>query len=167
MSLQGYSNQQAVEMLRSTGRVGHLKMVRYGHGLKFEQLQQAIASSNAATPNSSNPTIPTPSLSLVTKESEPIAKEETSPKHKILSPPTPPRRTDYLVTEEITPPKEAMNIPELPIAEPPEVFDDYEAELKPSVEEALIKKWSEVLGGEYDIIVAQLSKFKEGGGAWY
>ena len=68
LSLQGYSNQQAVEMLRSTGRVGHFKMVRYGHGLKFEQLQQAIASSNAATPNSSNPTIPTPSLSPVTKE---------------------------------------------------------------------------------------------------
>ena len=47
-------------------------------------------------------------------------------KPHLLSPPTPPRRTDSLVTEEITPPKEAVNIPELPIAEPPEVFDDYE-----------------------------------------
>ena len=50
LSLQGYSNQQAVEMLRSTGRVVKLKLVRYVHGLKFEQLQQAIASSNSATP---------------------------------------------------------------------------------------------------------------------
>ena len=50
LSLQGYSNQQAVEMLRSTGRVVQLRLVRYVHGLKFEQLQQAIASSNSATP---------------------------------------------------------------------------------------------------------------------
>ena len=50
LSLQGYSNQQAVEMLRSTGRVVKLKLVRYVHGLKFEQLQQAIASSNTTTP---------------------------------------------------------------------------------------------------------------------
>lgn len=43
--IQGYTNQQAVEMLRSTGRTVHLKLVRYVHGLKFEQLQQAIANS--------------------------------------------------------------------------------------------------------------------------
>ena len=47
LSLQGYSNQQAVEMLRSTGSIVNLKLVRYVHGLKFEQLQQAIASSSA------------------------------------------------------------------------------------------------------------------------
>ena len=41
-SIQGYTNQQAVEMLRSTGKVVRLKLVRYVHGLKFEQLQQAI-----------------------------------------------------------------------------------------------------------------------------
>ena len=43
--IQGYTNQQAVEMLRSTGKTVHLKLVRYVHGLKFEQLQQAIANS--------------------------------------------------------------------------------------------------------------------------
>ena len=32
-------------MLRSTGKVVRLKLVRYVHGLKFEQLQQAIANS--------------------------------------------------------------------------------------------------------------------------
>ena len=54
LSLQGYTNQQAVEMLRSTGRVVKLKLVRYVHGLKFEQLQQAIASSNTTTPVSAS-----------------------------------------------------------------------------------------------------------------
>ena len=32
-------------MLRSTGRTVQLKLVRYLHGFKFEQLQQAIANS--------------------------------------------------------------------------------------------------------------------------
>lgn len=32
-------------MLRSTGRSVQLKLVRYLHGFKFEQLQQAIANS--------------------------------------------------------------------------------------------------------------------------
>lgn len=56
-SIQGFSNQQAVEMLRSTGKTVRLKLVRYVHGLKFEQLQQAIANSQtgsqATTPNAS------------------------------------------------------------------------------------------------------------------
>jgi hypothetical protein len=45
---------QAVEMLRSTGRSVQLKLVRYLHGFKFEQLQQAIANSSnhVATPSS-------------------------------------------------------------------------------------------------------------------
>ena len=45
---------QAVEMLRSTGKVVRLKLVRYVHGLKFEQLQQAIANSQ----NNSQATTP-------------------------------------------------------------------------------------------------------------
>ena len=44
-SIQGYTNQQAVEMLRSTGQVVRLQLIRYVHGFKFEQLQQAIANS--------------------------------------------------------------------------------------------------------------------------
>ena len=51
---------QAVEMLRSTGKVVRLKLVRYVHGLKFEQLQQAIANSQnnsqATTPQAGNST---------------------------------------------------------------------------------------------------------------
>ncbi|TRY75653.1 hypothetical protein TCAL_00503 [Tigriopus californicus] len=57
-SIQGFNNQQAVEMLRSTGQTVRLKLVRYVHGLKFEQLQQAIANSQTGsevtTPNASS-----------------------------------------------------------------------------------------------------------------
>jgi hypothetical protein len=45
---------QAVEMLRSTGRSVQLKLVRYLHGFKFEQLQQAIANSTNPLAYSSN-----------------------------------------------------------------------------------------------------------------
>eukprot|EP00092_Neocalanus_flemingeri_P029346 GFUD01031858.1.p1 GENE.GFUD01031858.1~~GFUD01031858.1.p1 ORF type:complete len:2139 (-),score=780.47 GFUD01031858.1:627-7043(-) len=170
LSLQGYSNQQAVEMLRSTGRVVNLKLVRYVHGLKFEQLQQAIASSNAATPNSANtalpalPTTSTPSLGEV--ETILPLKEEISPKHKPIAPPRPPQRTDSLLSEEITPPKDMITQQEVVVPETTDAVDDddYESDLKPNVETALTDKWSAALGVEYDIIVAQISKFKEGGG---
>ena len=42
--------------------------------------------------------------------------------------------------------------------------DVYEGELNPEVEASLLKHWLEVLGPDYEIIVAQISKFKEGGG---
>ena len=57
-----------------------------------------------------------------------------------------------------------MTQQEVAVPETAVTLDDYESDLQPSVEEALITKWSEVLGDEYEIIVAQISKFKEGGG---
>ncbi|XP_028146774.1 patj homolog [Diabrotica virgifera virgifera] len=44
-TLQGYSNFQAVEVLRNSGNVVKLCLERYLHGPKYEQLQQAIAAS--------------------------------------------------------------------------------------------------------------------------
>lgn len=44
-SLQGYSNLEAVEVLRNCGSVVKLCLERYLHGPKYEQLQQAIAAS--------------------------------------------------------------------------------------------------------------------------
>lgn len=44
-SLQGYTNLQAVEVLRNCGNVVKLCLERYLHGPKYEQLQQAIAAS--------------------------------------------------------------------------------------------------------------------------
>lgn len=39
-SLQGFTNHQAVDVLRTTGQIVHLKLIRYKHGPKYEQLQQ-------------------------------------------------------------------------------------------------------------------------------
>jgi len=47
-------------MLRSTGRSVQLKLVRYLHGFKFEQLQQAIANSSnqISTPSGMKSVVP-------------------------------------------------------------------------------------------------------------
>ena len=149
LSLQGYSNQQAVEMLRSTGRVVKLKLVRYVHGLKFEQLQQAIASSNSTTP-----------VSQPTEESSPVQKPS-------VPPPRPPQRSDSLLAEEMSPTPSVKNesvhsntdtVTETATA------TDFEGDIPANVESALVEQWRCVLGPDFDILVAQISKFKEGGG---
>ncbi|KAH8322684.1 hypothetical protein KR059_003092 [Drosophila kikkawai] len=55
-SLQGYSNHQAVELLKKSGQVVNLRLERYLRGPKFEQLQQAIAANDK--PSSSAPGTP-------------------------------------------------------------------------------------------------------------
>ncbi|XP_067643140.1 patj homolog [Eurosta solidaginis] len=49
-SLQGFSNHQAVELLKKSGQVVNLRLERYLRGPKYEQLQQAIAA-NDKIPN--------------------------------------------------------------------------------------------------------------------
>lgn len=56
-SLQGFSNHQAVELLKKSGQVVNLRLERYLRGPKFEQLQQAIAA-NDKIPSSSLPATP-------------------------------------------------------------------------------------------------------------
>ncbi|XP_076347110.1 patj homolog isoform X2 [Tachypleus tridentatus] len=49
-SLRGYTNHQAVDVLRSTGKMVKLRLARYLRGVKYEQLQQAIASGEPNVP---------------------------------------------------------------------------------------------------------------------
>lgn len=61
-SLQGYSNHQAVEVLKKSGQVVTLCLERYLRGPKFEQLQQAIAA-NELKPSTPGTPPPLPPLS--------------------------------------------------------------------------------------------------------
>lgn len=54
-SLQGYSNHQAVEVLKKSGLIVNLCLERYLRGPKYDQLQQAIAA-NEMKPSSTTPT---------------------------------------------------------------------------------------------------------------
>lgn len=53
-SLHGYTNHQAVEVLRQSGSRVHLRLARYLRGAKFDQLQQLVASSDVAAPVASH-----------------------------------------------------------------------------------------------------------------
>ena len=76
-SIQGYTNQQAVEMLRSTGKSVKLKLYRYVRGLKFEQLQQAIANSQANSPAAPNAGL-MPALGPSMIRTDSVVSEESS-----------------------------------------------------------------------------------------
>ena len=68
-SLSGRSNQEAVEILKTTGSVVKLTIVRYLRGLKFEELQDGIKAANVPTPTSPFPHTPvSPSLALEVRE---------------------------------------------------------------------------------------------------
>jgi len=43
VSLEGFSNEQAVDVLRCTGQVTRLKLARHCYGSKYEQLLHAAA----------------------------------------------------------------------------------------------------------------------------
>ena len=61
--LSGFTNQQAVEILKKTGAVVKLSVVRFLRGLKFEELQDGIDQADVVTPSSP----PTPSHNTETR----------------------------------------------------------------------------------------------------
>ena len=92
-----------------------------------------------------------------------------------VPPPRPPQRSDSLLAEDITPAQSERDEPEpelpsaaetvTPVAtEPESAHREYEGELSPQVEAALMEEWARSIGPDFEIIVAQISKFKEGGG---
>lgn len=58
VSLSGRTNQEAVDVLKRTGSVVKLTIVRYLRGLKFEELQDGIKAANTTTPTSPYPHTP-------------------------------------------------------------------------------------------------------------
>lgn len=64
-SLQGFTNHQAVEVLKKSGTVVSLRLERYLRGPKYEQLQQAIAANELKpqTPSGSGTIFPPPGRS--------------------------------------------------------------------------------------------------------
>ncbi|XP_060536240.1 uncharacterized protein LOC132708127 isoform X2 [Cylas formicarius] len=68
LSVIGYTNHEAVELLRNTGPMVNIKFERYLRGPKYERLQQAIKANELRPPSPSSPTassLPKVPLSLV------------------------------------------------------------------------------------------------------
>uniref|UniRef100_A0A3Q1G9H0 Multiple PDZ domain crumbs cell polarity complex component n=1 Tax=Acanthochromis polyacanthus TaxID=80966 RepID=A0A3Q1G9H0_9TELE len=87
VNIQGYTNQQAVEVLRHTGQTVHLKLIR--RGFRPEEIPPAVAPSVAILPSST--TIPTTTtvmreLELERKEAEEAEEELMKKWQEILGP---------------------------------------------------------------------------------
>ncbi|KAJ8674602.1 hypothetical protein QAD02_005864, partial [Eretmocerus hayati] len=153
-SLQGYSNHEAVEVLRSTGQTVTLCLERYLRGPKYEQLQQAIAASELRPPQPGSPSIaslPTFPISAdgdTTVEIEPEGESHTT--------------VDSAVLQEIDRDALLGNLDELTNVDA--LLSDPSTELTPKIELAIRAKWHKIVGPENEIVVAQLKKFAEGSG---
>ncbi|XP_066584888.1 multiple PDZ domain protein-like [Prorops nasuta] len=152
-SLQGYSNHEAVEVLRSTGQTVVLCLERYLRGPKFEQLQQAIAASELRLPQPSSPSITSlPSFPIsadgeTTTEIEPEGESHTTVDSAVLQEADRDKKIDHL---------EDANVEAL--------LCDPSSELTPQVRAAIKNKWQKIVGPETEIVVAQLKKYAEGSG---
>ncbi|KAL2737521.1 inaD-like protein isoform X3 [Vespula maculifrons] len=154
-SLQGYSNHEAVEVLRSTGQTVVLCLERYLRGPKYEQLQQAIAASELRLPQPSSPSITSlPSFPIsadgdTTTEIEPEGESHTTVDSAVLQE----ADREISVTDEFD---EATNVEAL--------LSDPSSELTSQIRAAIKSKWQKIVGPDTEIVVAQLKKFAEGSG---
>ncbi|XP_011266396.1 uncharacterized protein LOC105257462 isoform X2 [Camponotus floridanus] len=153
-SLQGYTNHEAVEVLRRTGQTVNLCLERYLRGPKFEQLQQAIAASELRLPQPSSPSITSlPSFPMsadgeTTTEIEPEGESHTTVDSAVL------QEGERLRTSDEQ--DEATNVEAL--------LSDPSSELTPQIRAAIKAKWQKIVGPDTEIVVAQLKKFAEGSG---
>lgn len=131
-SLYGYTNHQAVEVLRSTGRVVKLRIARYLRGIKYEQLHQAIASTADMQPLQQQPQNP-PSRSGST-----FIQVESFQSHVEDDP-----NDGDFSNEPIVSDKSLYAVLEVDDIEPMEVRN---VELE--------DKWSQIMGPDYFIIVS-------------
>lgn len=86
-SLQGFTNHQAVEVLKKSGTVVSLRLERYLRGPKYEQLQQAIAANELKpqTPSGSGTIFPPPGRSQ-SSSTQSIGASELTRRPSITSP---------------------------------------------------------------------------------
>ncbi|KAM9717233.1 multiple PDZ domain protein isoform 4-T4 [Menidia menidia] len=143
VDIMGYTNQQAVEVLRHTGQTVHLKLIR--RGFRPDEIPPAVAPS--VTVLSPSATIPT--TATVLKELELERQQTDEPVQATADERQLQTMNDgsdvSAVTDQLTTDKHALK-------------------LTPLEEEELMKKWQEILGPNNEVLVAQVEKFTENSG---
>ena len=175
-SLHGFSNHQAVDVLKQSGNVVTLCLERYLRGLKYEQLQQAIAANEikptitpVTTPPSHKPhSSASSSRRQSFNEDRKLIMARDSIEQKVIPHDLIP--VDYQGEESSVDNEEDL-INELTnqhIHSTPKAVHKYhiEPKLTKEHEASIIKKWRSVLGNDDDskIIVAQIRKFAASSG---
>lgn len=177
-SLQGFSNHQAVDVLKQSGSIVTLCLERYLRGLKFEQLQQAIAA-NEIKPTTPITTPPSKKPSAAASPATSSRRQSFNDERKLLM------ARDSIETrhhhdlsnagQESSVDNEEDLINELSNQHitsshsTPKSLQKYYVEPKLSKDQELmiINKWQSILGAEGDegvIIVAQIKKFAASSG---
>ncbi|XP_041636093.1 multiple PDZ domain protein isoform X6 [Cheilinus undulatus] len=143
VNIQGYTNQQAVEVLRHTGQTVHLKLIR--RGFKPEEIPPAVTPVVTILPPCT--TIPTTAtvmreLELERKKAEDAATVTTD--ERALQ--TKSDGSDVSqATDQLTEDKHGIKLT---------AFE----------EDELMKKWQEILGPSNEVVVAQVEKYSESSG---
>ncbi|XP_054989703.1 multiple PDZ domain protein isoform X2 [Sorex araneus] len=137
-NLQGFTNQQAVEVLRHTGQTVHLTLMRRGPKPEAEL---------TAREDSTREVVLSPLSAGISNEN--FEKEEDSLSLR--------RNTSILPIEEGKRPE-----PEYPLLSAE--IDEIEEVQQQQQEAALLTKWQRIMGINYEIVVAHVRKFSESSG---
>ncbi|KAL3046473.1 hypothetical protein OYC64_004466 [Pagothenia borchgrevinki] len=145
VDIQGFTNQQAVEVLRHTGHTVHLKLIR--RGFKPEDLPPALAPSISVLPP--HTTIPTTTIVLEELELERRKAEEEAAAQ---------------VAADEKPPQTKSEVSDVGSTSDQLTDDTHGMKLTAFEEEELMKKWLEILGPSNEVVVAQVEKFSASSG---
>ncbi|TDG99707.1 hypothetical protein EPR50_G00197720 [Perca flavescens] len=143
VNIQGYTNQQAVEVLRHTSQTVHLKLIR--RDFRPDEIPLAVAPGvSALSPCTAIPTTTAVmmELELERKKAEEAAEVTTDEK---------PLQTKSGGSD-VSPATDQLT------------KDTHGIKLTPVEEEDLMKKWLEILGPSNEVVVAQVEKFSENSG---
>ncbi|KAK3091257.1 hypothetical protein FSP39_018351 [Pinctada imbricata] len=152
-TLHGFTNHQAVEVLRNTAQMVHLQLARYQHGPKFEKLQQYLAQPNySMLPPGMGMNMGVSQMdmpaTILPQMAEPLNQQPPMANHVNGLPPM------------VQPGNQQVELDDIRL----NTDDDYTGELSPDVEAAIKACWEPIIGSDFEVVVAQLSKFREGGG---
>ncbi|XP_061401290.1 patj homolog [Musca vetustissima] len=185
-SLQGFTNHQAVELLKQSGTVVNLRLERYLRGPKYEQLQQAIAandklpSSVPSTPSrasAARDTLSASSVNVFATEPEAFNIPNSNvhnicnnqptnmttfgtDRKSVLVPKVLEDMTKKLISTDIHSFQEPLHAKNSVLITRQKYTDP---ELSPEVEQEIIRKWKKIVGNDVDVVVAQIKKFPVGG----
>uniref|UniRef100_A0A3P9PXV0 Multiple PDZ domain protein n=1 Tax=Poecilia reticulata TaxID=8081 RepID=A0A3P9PXV0_POERE len=145
VNIQGYTNQQAVEVLRHTGQTVHLKLIRRGFRPDDEEEPPTV------TPIISilSPSATIPTTATVMKELELERSTAQQPTQAIVA------QKQFQTTGEGS---------DVSCAVDHLTKDKHGPKLTPTEEDELMKKWQEILGPNNEVVVAQVEKFTENSG---
>ncbi|XP_056019674.1 multiple PDZ domain protein-like isoform X4 [Ostrea edulis] len=156
--LQGFTNHQAVEVLRNTGQMVHLQLARFQHGPKYEKLQQYLAQPPY---NPQGMIIAQPPSTQMEGPLMPPMDGPATIVSPMIEQPTQARMVNHIQQNApMDPPGQQVELHDITLS----TDDDYSGDLSPDVEEAIKACWEPIVGSEFEVVVAQLSKFREGGG---